>query len=176
MSKTILKNFGNRLAGLNPDRKKKFSTGENSDSIRFFNQLGTTALSSLGEARGLRENMGRLLYASLASGTWYKYKSGWNTFDKYESWLGKKLQWPLEKDVLRGFAVYCITIKKLKPTSVKTYLSSLACLHKLKGFTDYELKDCLVDAILKGAGISSCPLPPPQQTPEGSCLCPFLNT
>ena len=173
MSKNILKNLGNRLAGLNPDRKKKFSTGENSDSIRFFNQLGTTALSSLGEARGLRENMGRLLYASLASGTWYKYKSGWNTFDKYESWLGKKLQWPLEKEVLRGFAVYCITIKKLKPTSVKTYLSSLACLHKLKGFTDYELKDCLVDAILKGAGISSCPLPPPQQTPEGSCLCPF---
>ena len=162
MSKTILKNLGNRLAGLNPDRKKKFSTGENSDSIRFFNQLGTTALSSLGEARGLRENMGRLLYASLASGTWYKYKSGWNTFDKYESWLGKKLQWPLEKDVLRGFAVYCITIKKLKPTSVKTYLSSLACLHKLKGFTDYELKDCLVDAILKGAGnlIMSSPTPP----------------
>ena len=151
------------MEGFYPDKKKKFSTGENSGSLHFFNQLGTTALSSLGEARGLRENMGRLLYASLASGTWSKYKSGWKTFDGYESWLGKRLQWPLEKEVLRGFAVYCITVKKLKPASVKTYLSSLACLHNLKGFTDYELKDCLVNAILKGAGnlIMSSPTPQP---------------
>ena len=107
--------------------------------------------------------MGRFLYASLASGTWSKYKSGWKTFEGYESWLGKKLQWPLEKEVLRGFAVYCITVKKLKPASVKTYLSSLTCLHNLKGFTDYELKDCLVNSILKGAEnlIMSSPTPSP---------------
>ena len=95
--------------------------------------------------------MGRLLYASLAAGTWSKYKSGWKAFDSYEAWLGKKLQWPIGKEELRGFAVYCITEKKLKPASVKTYLSSLACLHKLKGFTSYELKDSLVNAVLKGA-------------------------
>ena len=106
--------------------------------------------------------MGRLLYASLAAGTWIKYKSGWKAFDSYEAWLGKKLQWPIGKEELRGFAVYCITEKKLKPASVKTYLSSLACLHKLKGFTSYELKDSLVNAVLKGAEnlILSSPNPP----------------
>ena len=83
-------------------------------------------------------------------------------FDAYEASLGKKFQWPLEKEVLRGFAVFCIADRKLKPTSVRTYLSSLVCLHRLKGFSSFDMKDCLIDAILRGANnlLMSSPNPP----------------
>ena len=72
-------------------------------------------------------------------------------FTAFESHAKTKFSWPLEKDVLRGFAVFCLSVRKLKPASVKTYMSSLVCLHKLKGFADYEVKDSLVEAILRGA-------------------------
>ena len=130
----------------------KYSTGDRSGTLGFINQAGATALPELGQVPSIRDNMSKLLHASLAAGTWKKYASGWRMFDAYEASLQRKFQWPLSKDVLRGFAVFCIADRKLKPTSVRTYLSSLVCLHRLKGFTTFELKDCLLDAILKGAG------------------------
>ena len=110
----------------------------------------------------MQENMSKLLHASLAAGTWKKYASGWRMFDNYEAALQKSCQWPLNKEVLRGFAVFCIADRKLKPATVRTYLSSLVCLHRIKGFADFELKDCLIDAILRGAGnlLMCAPVPP----------------
>ena len=58
-------------------------------------------------------------------------------FLAFETHARKKFSWLLDKDVLRGFAVFCLSERKLKPSSVRTYMSSLVCLHKLKGFTEY---------------------------------------
>jgi hypothetical protein len=38
--------------------------------------------------------------------------------------------------------------RKLKPSSVKTYLSSLVKLHKLKGFADFKIEDSMTPANL----------------------------
>ena len=95
--------------------------------------------------------MCQLVHASLAAGTWSKYASGWKAFQDFEAFVSKTFTWPLSKDTLRGFAAFCISHRKLKPASVKTYLSSLVCLHKIKGFANYEVKDGLVEAILRGA-------------------------
>jgi len=135
---------------------------------------------SRGDTQGLKNIMGRpaplanaalhahithqmeqLLYASLAKNSWAKYRSGWRAFFEFEKEAKQTFTWPLQKETVRAFAVYCIVKKKLKPSSVKTYLSALVCLHKVKGYTDYDLKDELVNSILKGANnlLMSAPVP-----------------
>lgn len=155
--------------------REKYSKGGGTDILALINQSGGSALKTLGTVPKLSENMSCLLHASLASGTWKKYASGWKTFDAYEAWIGKKFSWPLSKETIRGFAVYCITERKLRPSSVRTYLSSLVCLHKLKGYTSYEMKDSLVDAILKGAGNLLLVSPTPPSNTRRVMTLPLLR-
>ena len=141
----------------------KYSSGAGSGTLSTISQLGVADLVSIRDRPELQDSMCQLVHASLASSTWNKYASGWRAFSAYEEHVQKKFSWPLEKDTLRGFAVFCITVKKLQPASVKTYLSSLVCLHKMKGHSNYEMKDDLVAAILRGANnlIMSSPTPIP---------------
>ena len=155
--------------------RKKYSRGGGSGTLHLINQSGATALQSLQGRPSLQTDMGHLLHASLAAGTWSKYASGWNMFTAFESHAKTKFSWPLEKDVLRGFAVFCISVRKLKPASVKTYMSSLVCLHKLKGFADYEVKDSLVEAILRGAENLSMVAPVPPRNTRCVMTLPLLR-
>jgi len=92
----------------------------------------------------------RLLQASLASSTWQKYMCGWRAFRKFEEKIGVQYRWPLSKEALRNFAVFMLESRKVKANSVRAYLASLACLHKLRGWHNYEIKDWTINAILKG--------------------------
>jgi len=107
-------------------------------------------------------NFCNLISASLAKSTWGKYGSGWKALEEFERFCSIKIDFPMGKDQLRGFTTFCLTVKNLQPTSVRSYLSSLAALHRIKGFSNFEIKDDLVSAALKGAGnlIMSSPSPP----------------
>ena len=83
--------------------REKYSKGGGTEILALINQSGGSALKTLGTVPKLSENMSCLLHASLASGTWKKYASGWKTFDAYEAWIGKKFPWPLSKETIRGF-------------------------------------------------------------------------
>ena len=99
----------------------------------------------------LAHHMGQLVYASLAKSSWAKYQCGWNAFFEYEKASRTSFTWPISREVMRGFAVYCIAEKKLKPSSTQTYISAVVCLHKIKGYPNYDAHDELVSTILKGA-------------------------
>ncbi len=92
----------------------------------------------------------RLIHAILSSGTWAKYKAGWNMLVKFELAKGRKYKWPLGKNVLKDFAVFCICKKNLKAGSVCSYLAALSCLHRLRGWCDFKVKDATINAILRG--------------------------
>jgi len=74
-----------------------------------------------------------LLGASLAAGSWKKYESGWNAFKDFEKFSRKRFAWPLDRETVIGFTTWCITVRKLQPSSAESYLSALAAAHKLKG-------------------------------------------
>jgi hypothetical protein len=44
-----------------------------------------------------------------------------------------------------------VRIKKLQPSSTKTYLSAITHAHKLKGFTEFSIDDSMVASLLRGA-------------------------
>jgi hypothetical protein len=65
--------------------------------------------------------------------------------------LAQKFTLPLSMEVVRAFTTFCIVVKKLKCSSVKTYLSSLVHVHKMQGFLGFEIKDQIDASILRGA-------------------------
>jgi hypothetical protein len=94
----------------------------------------------------------KLIKLSLASGTWAKYNSGWKSLKKFEVCTNSQLVWPIPIQTVRAYVVWCITDQKISSATVKTYLSSIAMAHALKGM-HYESfsKDKIVEMILTGA-------------------------
>jgi len=93
-----------------------------------------------------------LVSASLAKATWAKYEAGWNAFRRFEMTEGKSFDWPLSCTTVRDFAIWCISVRKLKPDTTSTYLTALATAHKLKGLgRPASLDDELLALIIRGA-------------------------
>jgi hypothetical protein len=113
----------------------------------------------------VRQAMGDLLHASMAASTWQRYASGWRAWQDFELHAATTFDWPLSREAIQAFAAFCVVEKKLKPSSVQTYISSLVKLHKLRGFHDYEVKDKTTTAILRGASnLLMCAPTPPRST------------
>jgi site-specific recombinase XerD len=121
--------------------------------------LNTSALAELPKVKAA---MAGYIHASVASSTWSRYASGWKAFEEFQQAAGKQFTWPLEDDVIQGFVGYCLAEKKLKPSSINTYLSSLVKLHKLKGYKNYSIDRETVSAVTRGAAnmLLSGPEPP----------------
>jgi hypothetical protein len=128
----------------------KYSTGMDSKYYERLMQSGIASGPLLNAVPVLQINMCKLVHASLASSTWARYDSGWNAFLAFEKYTSKNYSLPLSVEVIRAFATYCLTIKKLKVSSVRTYLSSVVHVHKIQGFVNYEIKDQVVASILRG--------------------------
>ena len=128
-------------------RRCKYSGGSGQDRLKVIKNAGLVT----GVPPSLRDGMASLIFASLANSTWKKYGSAWAALDDYQTYIMKELQWPLSKETLRGYVVYLITVRRLKMTSARAYLSSLACLHRLKGFPNHQMDDDVVRTIMRGA-------------------------
>jgi hypothetical protein len=131
--------------------RSKYSTGFGSrfmDRIKESNIVTSQVMENVPQ---LKQEMCKLLHASLAASTWARYESGWRAFLLFESYMSKKFPLPLSMEVVRAFVTFCILVKKLKSSSIKTYLSSLVHVHKLHGFLSFEVKDQVVASILQGA-------------------------
>jgi hypothetical protein len=152
----MFKNYVQREKGIKEKSvlgmgQKKYSAGENS---RYFNGIGASAIikgSAASSDTYLSNEMCKLLHASLASSTWSRYGSGLRSFLEFENYIKKTFTWPLSAEVLRSYVTYCISVKNLKPSSVKTYLSALVHEHKLRGFPLFTTNDAVVTSLLRGA-------------------------
>jgi hypothetical protein len=129
----------------------KYSTGENSELFKHLMSSGVASAEVMTAGRGLKNSMCKLLHASLAASTWARYESGFRAFAAFEEHVGHAAAWPLSKETVRAFVTYCIAVKKLKPSSARTYLSALVHIHKLKGYPNFEVNDSVVGSLLRGA-------------------------
>ena len=93
-----------------------------------------------------------LINTSLAKSTWQKYASGWNAFCEFEVYHDTSFSWPLSRSCWRLFATWCITVRKLQPSSTKSYFSALKFVHHVKGVPCLDPKDdYLMKLALRGA-------------------------
>jgi hypothetical protein len=91
------------------------------------------------------------LNASAACATWKKHSAAVNCFRKFEQKKGVKFAWPMARETICDFVVWCISDRKLKPSTVQSYLSSFAFVYKLNGWDPSVCNDFLVKQMLKGA-------------------------
>jgi hypothetical protein len=99
-----------------------------------------------------RDNIHAAVHASVAKSTWQKYSSGWAAFCAFELYYETSFSWPLSKSCWRLFVNWCLTVKKLQPSSTRTYISALKFVHHIKDVTCLDPKqDPLLGMILKGS-------------------------
>ncbi len=82
----------------------------------------------------------KCILASLSRRTWEKYNSAWNAFRKFECSLEKLFTWPLPEVAYRGFATWCIRVRKLTAATTRAYITALSTAHTLAGLEDSVVK------------------------------------
>lgn len=92
-----------------------------------------------------------LILHSVTNKTWSKHSSAWNMFSTFCKQFDREFELPIDMKTIRAFAAWSLTVKKLKPETVKTYISSISLAHQLGGVQcDQFLKDKSLQMALKG--------------------------
>jgi hypothetical protein len=75
----------------------------------------------------------KLHSTTVSIGTWGKYNSAFQKFNKYCTLFQIKAKWPLDETWLHGFAMWALYEEKLNPDTVKTYIFALSRIQKMHG-------------------------------------------
>ena len=76
-----------------------------------------------------------LLQASLAPGTWVVYKRGVETFMEFRKQYLMDPCWPINEYQVISFISW-LSLKGMSPSSISSYISALAFVHKINGWND----------------------------------------
>ena len=96
--------------------------------------------------------MSKLIIHSKTNSTWSKHCSAWKLYNDFTILSKIKPDWPVTICNARNFTVWALQVKKLKPSTVKSYLSSMKLAHSLKNLQCNDfVKDDIIKMALKGA-------------------------
>ena len=70
--------------------------------------------------------------------------------EKFQMRKGKSIDWPLSESCVLAFIDWLYTDRKVKVSTVNTYLSGIRQLHIAAGFTEHNIRTELVNIVLKG--------------------------
>ena len=104
------------------------------------------------EMSDLRSDLEKLLLYSASKATWAKHCSAWKLYDEFCQFYNVKFELPVSIGYARAFATWAVSRRKLKNTTVKSYLSSLNVAHTLSGsFSSNLNSDPCVKLAMRGA-------------------------
>ena len=104
------------------------------------------------EMSDLRSDLEKLLLYSASKATWAKHCSAWKLYDEFCKFYNVKFELPVSIGYARAFATWAVSRRKLKNTTVKSYLSSLNVAHTLSGsFSSNLNSDPCVKLAMRGA-------------------------
>ncbi len=92
-----------------------------------------------------------MINASYSTATWRIHQSALNCYIVFCRTSGIELNWPIKIEVVNVFTNWALTSKKLKASTVESYLKSLSLIHKLKGFPIDDCLNYVNTLLLKGA-------------------------
>jgi hypothetical protein len=93
----------------------------------------------------------KLVNASLSASSWRKHAAALNCFLNFANRAGANRNLPIEEKIASDFISWAIFEKKLKASTVKSYVASLIFIHNAKNLDSSGLKSFTVKAALKGA-------------------------
>jgi hypothetical protein len=89
--------------------------------------------------------------AAFSANSWNRYNSSLNCYKKFLKTEGKFLQFPFNKESLRGFVSWALNTKLLQPNTVRVYISDLKLSHQLRDLECNIFEDFFTRTMLKGA-------------------------
>jgi hypothetical protein len=92
-----------------------------------------------------------LLKASLSTSSWNKHLSALHCFQEFQHNTGKKYSFPLDNKSICDFIVYAVEKRKLKHSTVNSYLSSLTFYHRLRNMNSESCSNFLAKSMVRGA-------------------------
>jgi hypothetical protein len=93
---------------------------------------------------------------SLADSTWKKYNTGFHALLDFEKFDTENIEWPLTIETWRRFTVWCITVRKIASSTVKSYFTSIILGHSLQNLPcQNPFDDRIICMSLNGAKISA---------------------
>jgi hypothetical protein len=99
----------------------------------------------------MKQEFVKIVNYSLSKNTWSSYSSGWASFRKFEISVKQNFSLPLNIETVRTYVIWCVSVQKLRASTVKLYLSSMKMAHTLQGFQCISfLKDSIIDMLLTG--------------------------
>jgi hypothetical protein len=102
--------------------------------------------------RSVPGNQADLIRASVSSSTWNKHLSALHCLRDYQNFSCKNLsEFPLTDDTICGFVSFALTKKKLKHTTVQSYLASLRFFHNLRNCINNACDNFIAKTMIKGA-------------------------
>ena len=104
------------------------------------------------EMSSLSDNFEKLIISSVSKQTWAKHSSALSCFHDFCKTFNVKFSIPISVQYARAFATWAVTSRKLKSSTVKSYLSSLNTANALGNFNEKNrAADPCLKMVLKGA-------------------------
>lgn len=91
-----------------------------------------------------------LLSSGYSIDSWKKHSSALNSWKDFENYLGKRFTFPYKTENILEYIGWCHSVQKLKPSTVKSYISSLTTIHKLNDADTKSLNAALTKTAIKG--------------------------
>lgn len=91
-----------------------------------------------------------LIEACYAKSTWSRHCSALSNFKKFQSSCDEKFTWPVPLTILCKYTSWALTVAGLKPSTVKSYLSSLKIAHDLENMP-FEGNHYVIKSMIRGA-------------------------
>lgn len=111
--------------------------------------------SNLYNVDSLTTDMDNLILKSKTKHTWEKHSTAWKLYHNFCE-DNRVLAWPATKEIVRAFVAWALSYKRLKTSTVKSYVSSVSVANSLAGYTEAPLlRDDIIKMLIKGGENSS---------------------
>ena len=120
-----------------PTKNNKYSTKTTHHSVAFLGKF-------------LTENEIKLITASYCSKSWKKNYSAINCLTDFSNDTKCDIKFPVTSSVANEFVAWCYFSRKLKASTVKSYISSIRTAHKLNNKDDSAWINPILKQMLKG--------------------------
>jgi hypothetical protein len=101
--------------------------------------------------KNLPDSAKKLVNASITKSSWNKHLAARKSFEAFETFSGKKFDWPLHETYICDYIAWALFKNDLKVSTIKSYISSLTFLHKLNNLDPKGCSSFLVSTALQGA-------------------------
>jgi len=105
-----------------------------------------------------------LISAAYSKTTWKAYEAAYNSYFYFEVIKGRGENWPMNQENLNEYISWATLDRKLKNSTIATYVAWLSSVHQLFGFSGKIFSSFTTKALLRGSNNLSLSIHVPSHT------------